>query len=130
MIGWQIGDLLLFPLREKKTLQSLGGVAERFKAPVLKTGVQETVPWVRIPPPPPLFSFLFSMVPSKPATVLAFQACAWRDRSFSIYIILYFIKYTIIRKSFEYFKFIIQTIKFIPIKLRILRNNMELDNQL
>lgn len=31
-----------------------GGVAERFKAPVLKTGVRETVPWVRIPPPPPL----------------------------------------------------------------------------
>jgi hypothetical protein len=30
-----------------------GGVAERFKAPVLKTGVRESVPWVRIPPPPP-----------------------------------------------------------------------------
>jgi len=28
-------------------------VAERFKAPVLKTGVRESVPWVRIPPPPP-----------------------------------------------------------------------------
>ena len=31
-----------------------GQVAERFKAPVLKTGVRETVPWVRIPPCPPL----------------------------------------------------------------------------
>ncbi len=30
-----------------------GRVAERFKAPVLKTGVRETVPWVRIPPLPP-----------------------------------------------------------------------------
>jgi hypothetical protein len=34
-----------------------GGVAERFKAPVLKTGVRESVPWVRIPPPPPLKLF-------------------------------------------------------------------------
>src|SRR5690606_7193315 len=31
-----------------------GGVAERFKAPVLKTGVAAMPPWVRIPPPPPL----------------------------------------------------------------------------
>ena len=30
-----------------------GGVAERLKAPVLKTGVLARVPWVRIPPPPP-----------------------------------------------------------------------------
>ena len=29
-----------------------GGVAEWLKAPVLKTGVRETVPGVRIPPPP------------------------------------------------------------------------------
>ena len=33
-----------------------GGVAERPKAPVLKTGVRETGPWVRIPPPPPPFA--------------------------------------------------------------------------
>src|SRR6187431_565480 len=33
-------------------LPRLGGVAERFKAPVLKTGVLVRVPWVRIPPPP------------------------------------------------------------------------------
>jgi hypothetical protein len=32
---------------------SVGGVAEWSIAPVLKTGVRESVPWVRIPPPPP-----------------------------------------------------------------------------
>jgi hypothetical protein len=32
---------------------TLGGVAEWSNAPVLKTGVRESVPWVRIPPPPP-----------------------------------------------------------------------------
>ncbi len=31
----------------------VGGVAEWSNAPVLKTGVRESVPWVRIPPPPP-----------------------------------------------------------------------------
>ncbi len=31
-----------------------GWVAEWFKAPVLKTGVGECSPWVRIPPHPPL----------------------------------------------------------------------------
>ena len=30
-----------------------GGVAEWFKAPVLKTGRDESPSWVRIPPPPP-----------------------------------------------------------------------------
>ncbi len=30
----------------------LGGVAERLKAPVLKTGIPATGSWVRIPPPP------------------------------------------------------------------------------
>jgi hypothetical protein len=33
--------------------QTTGWVAEWFKAPVLKTGVRETVPGVRIPPQPP-----------------------------------------------------------------------------
>lgn len=37
-----------------------GGVAEWSNAPVLKTGVRESVPWVRIPPPPPLI-FLKSL---------------------------------------------------------------------
>ncbi|SPF32962.1 hypothetical protein SBF1_1180013 [Candidatus Desulfosporosinus infrequens] len=31
----------------------LGGVFERFKDPVLKTGDLARGPWVRIPPPPP-----------------------------------------------------------------------------
>ncbi len=33
----------------------LGGVFEWFKDPVLKTGDFVRGPWVRIPPPPPLF---------------------------------------------------------------------------
>ena len=38
-----------------KLLRSLAGeVAEWFKAPVLKTGVGASLPWVRIPPSPPL----------------------------------------------------------------------------
>ena len=32
----------------------VGGVAEWLNAPVLKTDVGESLPWVRIPPPPPL----------------------------------------------------------------------------
>ncbi len=32
---------------------SVGGVAEWLNAPVLKTDVGESLPWVRIPPPPP-----------------------------------------------------------------------------
>ena len=35
-----------------------GGMAERFKAPVLKTGAGETPPGVRIPLPPPLLQVL------------------------------------------------------------------------
>ena len=31
----------------------IGGVAEWLNAPVLKTDVGESLPWVRIPPPPP-----------------------------------------------------------------------------
>ena len=34
----------------------VGGVAEWLNAPVLKTDVGESLPWVRIPPPPP-FNF-------------------------------------------------------------------------
>ena len=32
-----------------------GGVAEWLNAPVLKTDVGESLPWVRIPPPPPQY---------------------------------------------------------------------------
>jgi hypothetical protein len=39
------------------TLEPHGGVAEWFKAAVLKTAVPETVPGVQIPPPPPLVAF-------------------------------------------------------------------------
>ena len=38
--------------RQCQNLQS-GGMAEWFKAPVLKTGVGSRPPWVRIPLPPP-----------------------------------------------------------------------------
>jgi hypothetical protein len=34
-------------------MQIRGEVAERFKAPVLKTGAAAMLPWVRIPPSPP-----------------------------------------------------------------------------
>jgi hypothetical protein len=32
---------------------NIGGVAEWLKAPVLKTGRDESLSWVQIPPPPP-----------------------------------------------------------------------------
>jgi hypothetical protein len=38
-----------------------GWVAERFKAPVLKTGELARVPWVRIPPHPPISISLISL---------------------------------------------------------------------
>src|SRR3954467_1253108 len=39
--------------QEKQKHRLPGGMAERFKAPVLKTGVGASPPWVRIPLPPP-----------------------------------------------------------------------------
>src|SRR6185312_755583 len=38
----------------RSPIQGVGWVAEWFKAPVLKTGVPARVPWVRIPPLPPV----------------------------------------------------------------------------
>ena len=35
----------------------LGGVTERLNVPVLKTGEGATLPWVRIPPPPPYYNY-------------------------------------------------------------------------
>jgi hypothetical protein len=35
-----------------------GRVAERLKAPDSKSGVRETVPWVQIPPLPPVYEML------------------------------------------------------------------------
>ena len=52
-----MGDSCPFrgPARFAKPLASKDGrVAEWFKAPVLKTGVPARVPWVRIPPLPPV----------------------------------------------------------------------------
>jgi hypothetical protein len=48
--------LLIRSSRNKQIAQQVqwfGGMAERFKAPVLKTGVGASSPWVRIPLPPP-----------------------------------------------------------------------------
>src|SRR5581483_4348837 len=43
-----------YPPRARRVkLGSAGGVAERLKAPVLKTGSGASRSWVRIPPPPP-----------------------------------------------------------------------------
>ena len=44
-------------------LQHVGGVAEWLNAPVLKTDVGESLPWVRIPPPPPLACIETRMCP-------------------------------------------------------------------
>ncbi len=45
-------NLLITSLKVNTQL-SVGGVAEWLNAPVLKTDVGESLPWVRIPPPPP-----------------------------------------------------------------------------
>ena len=44
---------LLIRSQKQNTQLSVGGVAEWLNAPVLKTDVGESLPWVRIPPPPP-----------------------------------------------------------------------------
>ena len=38
---------------------NIGGMAERFKAAVLKTAVGASLPWVRIPLPPPVPCFTY-----------------------------------------------------------------------
>ncbi len=46
----------IFSIEKKKIVYIIlifGGVAEWLNAPVLKTDVGESLPWVRIPPPPP-----------------------------------------------------------------------------
>ena len=43
----------LITSQKPNTQLSVGGVAEWLNAPVLKTDVGESLPWVRIPPPPP-----------------------------------------------------------------------------
>jgi hypothetical protein len=54
-VRWQSGGGRPFPGCSefaKSLMKHLGWVAERFKAPVLKTGVGASLPWVRIPPHP------------------------------------------------------------------------------
>ena len=46
-----------FELTGGEALFKNGGVTERFKEPVLKTGGCVSAPWVRIPPPPPRFAY-------------------------------------------------------------------------
>lgn len=41
---------------------SIGEMAERFKAPVLKTGEGSNLPWVRIPLSPPVTSKLLILI--------------------------------------------------------------------
>ena len=43
----------LITSQKPNTHLPVGGVAEWLNAPVLKTDVGESLPWVRIPPPPP-----------------------------------------------------------------------------
>jgi hypothetical protein len=45
-----------------RAAEEFGWVAEWFKAPVLKTGVGESPPWVRIPPHPPYDSLRAAML--------------------------------------------------------------------
>jgi hypothetical protein len=49
--GSDVGSSLSRPPADAAP-ECLGGVAERSNAPVLKTGVRASEPWVRIPPPP------------------------------------------------------------------------------
>ena len=51
----------IFSIEKKKIIYIIsdnGGVAEWLNAPVLKTDVGESLPWVRIPPPPP-YPYIF-----------------------------------------------------------------------
>ena len=51
----------IFSIEKKKFVYIIsvtGGVAEWLNAPVLKTDVGESLPWVRIPPPPP-YPYIF-----------------------------------------------------------------------
>ncbi len=67
VLGWQSGGKRTLPPSPALviSLKPQGGwVAERLKAPVLKTGRRETVSWVRIPPHPPEYLFPSRLLPS------------------------------------------------------------------
>jgi hypothetical protein len=49
-----VAQTCLYPALRAANACATGWVAEWFKALVLKTSVRESVPWVRIPPHPPL----------------------------------------------------------------------------
>ncbi len=53
----------LITYKKPNTQTFVGGVAEWLNAPVLKTDVGESLPWVRIPPPPPQIpnTYLFGL---------------------------------------------------------------------
>jgi hypothetical protein len=55
-------------MREFRICQQRGEVAEWFKAAVLKTAVRESVPWVRIPPSPPIDPHLLLFITLKTMT--------------------------------------------------------------
>ena len=58
--GWNLGRCSKVPsLILDYCHRNPGWVAERFKAPVLKTGRRESASWVRIPPHPPPYAFGF-----------------------------------------------------------------------
>ena len=48
----------LIKVQKRNSHFPVGGVAEWSNAPVLKTGVRESVPWVRIPPLPPFMTYM------------------------------------------------------------------------
>ena len=72
---WQKSDKLKFRRLPTSRSHTCGGVAERFKATVLKTVVRASVPWVRIPlppPEPPVLSYQFSVSANRLALYNAF----------------------------------------------------------
>jgi hypothetical protein len=60
MNTWKLDRILpnfRFALGYRLGISERGQVAEWFKAAVLKTAVDESLPWVRIPPCPPFFLY-------------------------------------------------------------------------
>ena len=64
---------------QRRETENNGGVAEWFKAPVLKTGERESAPWVRIPPPPP-FSLAKTFSRSGPGRIFVLYPRVMRER--------------------------------------------------
>ena len=62
-----------------------GQVFERFKEPVLKTGVRANVPWVRIPPCPPLLS---SLLPISKSSIQILYTIFLAESIFSDFLLL------------------------------------------